>query len=90
MAGRRRTWNNKYEETYIHQDDETDEVLGVYVVSYEVTPYIKETGPSYACAGEPASGLEIEIISVVPEPPPELDKVIEDYIREHHDYSEDY
>jgi hypothetical protein len=84
----RRTWNNRYTEQYIHED-ETGDVLGSYHVTYDVTPFIPETGPSYACAGEPASGREIEIVSIVPEPPPELESVIKEYLQDNHDYSED-
>lgn len=33
-------------------------------VTYSVTPFIPEKGPTYSCGGQPAEGGEVEVISV--------------------------
>lgn len=52
------------------------EILGItrdVDVEFTYTPGEPERGPSYASGGEPATGPEIEIISVLAEPHDRLD-----------------
>lgn len=38
-----------------------------YVITYNFTPGCPETGPSYASGGEPATGPEVEFVSITPD-----------------------
>ena len=38
-----------------------------YVITYNYTPGCPETGPSYASGGEPATGPEVEFVSITPD-----------------------
>ena len=72
-------------------DDHPDEDGNMpgYHVEYTVSRVYPAIMPSMNDPGEPASGVEIEIVTISPKPPLGLEEKILQWLYDNHDYSED-
>lgn len=78
-----------YEKTYEDEDAATDDTVPHYHVEYTVSRVYPAIMPSMNDPGEPASGGEIEIVTISPKPPLGLEEKILQWLYDNHDYSED-